>query len=114
MRSSNLFRVNVEPLGEARLIRASGELDMSTAPDLRHTLGAARDDGITAVLDLAEVTFIDSSGLHLLLEASRDSASSEWSFFIVRPSEVVKRLIAVSHTADLLTLVDPAPERVLG
>jgi anti-anti-sigma factor len=114
MRSPSLFRVTVEPLQEARLIRASGELDMNTAPTLSHQLQAARDDGITAVLDLSDVTFIDSTGLHLLLRASRDSAGSEWGFFIVRPSDAVQRLIALSRTADLLTLINPVPERVLG
>jgi anti-anti-sigma factor len=77
---------------------------MSTAPSPRQELHAARDECITAVLDLSDVTCIDSTGLHLLLEASRDSAGSGWGFFIVRPSDVVQRLI-VSHTADLLTLV---------
>ena len=43
MRRPNLFRVTVEPLDEARLIRASGELDMGTAPTLSHELQAARD-----------------------------------------------------------------------
>ena len=114
MRTPNLCRVTVEPLDEARLIRISGELDMSTAPTLSHELQAARDDGIAAVLDLSNVTLIDSTGLNLLLGASRDSAGSEWGFFIVRPSDVVQRLIALSRTADLLTLIDPARERVLG
>jgi anti-anti-sigma factor len=114
MRRPNLFRITVEPLDEAQLIRASGELDMSTSPTLGHELQAARDGGITAVLDLSDVRFIDSTGLRVLLGASRDSAGSEWGFFIVRPSDVVQRLIALSRTADLLTLIDPARDRVLG
>jgi anti-anti-sigma regulatory factor len=100
MASPDPLYVTVEPLDDASLVRVAGEIDVSTIAKLRRELYAAREEGAT--------------GLHLLLEASRDSAGSEWGFFILRPSHVVQRLIAVSGTADLLTLVDPAAERVLG
>jgi anti-sigma B factor antagonist len=108
------FRVTVEPLKDARLIRVAGEIDLSTVSALRRELDAARDEAATALLDLSDVTFIDSTGLHLLLEASHSSAVSDWALFVVRPSEAVQRLIELSGTADLLRLVDPTAERVLG
>jgi anti-anti-sigma factor len=114
MASPDLLRVTVEALEDARLIRAAGEVDVCTVAKLRRELDAARDEGSTALLDLSDVTFMDSTGLHLLLQASRESAETDWAFFILRPSDVVQRLIQVSRTADLLTLVDPAAERVLG
>jgi len=113
MRSPVPFHVTVEPLDDARLIRAAGELELSTAPALSQELDEARDTGATALLDLADVTFIDSSGLQLLLEASRQSAESDWAFFIVRTSEAVRRLVELSRTADLLTLADRDAQPVL-
>jgi anti-sigma B factor antagonist len=110
MHSPDLLRVTVQPLEDARLIRAAGELDMSTAPTLKHELEAARDEAVTAVLDLSDVTFIDSTGLHLLLNASRSAGRTDWSLFIVRPSTVVQRLIEISRTRDLLALVPPTAE----
>jgi anti-anti-sigma regulatory factor len=56
---------------------------------------------------------MDSTGLHLLLEASYTSAVSDWGFFVVRPSRPVQRLIEGSGTADLIMVVDPRAERVL-
>jgi hypothetical protein len=38
---------------------------------------------------MAEVTFIDSTGLHLLLDASHSADGNDWTFFIVRPSTAV-------------------------
>jgi anti-sigma B factor antagonist len=111
MHSPDLLRVTVEPLEDARLIRAAGELDMSSTPTLRHELEAARHDAVTALLDLSAVTFIDSTGLHLLLEASRGAGRTDWSFFIVRSSTAVQRLIEITHTGDLLALVEPADGR---
>jgi anti-anti-sigma factor len=107
MHGPDLLRVTIEPLEDTRLIRAAGELDMSTAPALRHELEAARDEAVTTLLDMAEVTFIDSTGLHLLLDASRRAERNDWSFFIVRPSAAVTRLVDVTCTRPLLALVEP-------
>jgi anti-anti-sigma factor len=69
-------------------------------------------EAVTVLLDLSGVTFIDSTGLHLLLEASHRSSVTDWAFFVVRPSEAVQRLIQVSGAADRLTLIDPTGERI--
>jgi anti-anti-sigma factor len=99
-----LLQITVEPLEEARIVRATGELDLSNAETLGRELDAAREEARTTLLDLSGVTFIDSSGLHLLLEASRSSAANGWAFSIVRPSEAVRRLISLSRTAEVLAL----------
>jgi anti-sigma B factor antagonist len=114
MANHDMLRVTVEPLEDAFLIRAAGEIDMSSVAALQRELDAARLEAVTVLLDLSGVRFIDSSGLHLLLRASHSSASSDWDFFLVRPSESVLRLIELSGTADMLAVVDPTAERVLG
>lgn len=110
----NLLRVTAEPLEDALLVRAAGEVDVSTIPVLRTELETARQEAVTVLLDLSEITFMDSSGLHLLLDLSQASAVSDWAFFIVRPSKAVQRLIEISGTADLLALVDSTRQRILA
>jgi len=77
------------------LIATAGELDLTTAPDLEAALlhGAP----YTALeLDLAGLTFIDSSGLRLLL-SERDRAHREGSAFtIIGASGPVARVFAIS------------------
>jgi anti-sigma B factor antagonist len=107
VRSIAVCKVTVEPLEDACVIRVAGELDASTAERLRAPLDAARADGLTTLVDLAGVTFIDSSGLRVLLEAARASDEHEWAWFIVRPSAAVLRLLELSGTAGLLPLVAP-------
>jgi anti-sigma B factor antagonist len=113
VRSIAVLRVTVEPLEDACVIRARGEFDSSTAELLRSPLDAARTDGVTALVDLAGVSFIDSAGLRVLLEAARASDRHEWPWFIVRPSPAVLRLVELSRTAPRLPLVTPqhAPVR---
>ncbi|WBP84546.1 STAS domain-containing protein [Kitasatospora cathayae] len=50
-------------------MRAGGEIDLATAPRLRHRLAAALEAHREVVLDLSEVTFMDCSGLRVLVQA---------------------------------------------
>ena len=104
------LRITLEPVEEACLIRVAGEIDYGNADALRSQLGDARESGDTTLLDLEQVQFIDSAGLHVLLDASRAVDSDLWPFFIVRPSAAVRRLVEVSGTADRLALVQADDE----
>ena len=107
MSSLALLRVTIEPLAEACLIRASGELDRSTAERLSSALDAARADGVTALLDLSAVSFIDSAGLRVLLRRARAADAHHCAWFIVGASSVVRRLVEVSGTGSQLPLAAP-------
>jgi anti-anti-sigma factor len=52
------------------ILRPKGDLDLATAPGLQQTLEKARATGKQIVVDMAEVSFIDSSGLRVLLSTS--------------------------------------------
>ena len=45
-------------------MRLVGEIDLSTVPDLRAMFDALAENGHVVAFDLAEITFMDSSGLH--------------------------------------------------
>ena len=107
-----LFRVTVERLEKTCLVRASGELDRSTADRLSSALDAARADGVTALLDLSAVSFIDTAGLRVLLRAARASDAHDWAWFIVQASSVVWRLVELSGTGSQLPLVAPPSMRI--
>jgi len=66
MASPDVLQVTVEPLDDASVVRVDGEIDLSTTPKLRRELDAARAEGVTVLLDLSDVTFIDSTGLMIV------------------------------------------------
>ena len=51
-------------------IRLAGELDMSTASQLHEVLDVAVADGGTILVDVSEVTFMDSTGINSFLRAA--------------------------------------------
>lgn len=77
-------------------MRLVGEIDMSNADGLAAILRAEGEKSWELKLDLSDVTFMDSSGLQVLLDLSTSQA-----LVIVRPSEAVRRLfeVAIPHGA---------------
>ena len=53
------------------VVEFEGELDIVTVGELRERLDEAMAEQVPVVLDLAECTFIDSNGIHLLLDVAR-------------------------------------------
>ena len=70
-------RIESQRQGEVHVVRVEGELDLSGAPDLELALSEAEGtEASLIVLDLEQLTFIDSEGLEILLRASRRSATN--------------------------------------
>jgi anti-anti-sigma factor len=53
------------------LVRVAGEIDLATAPELDRELRRAQRTAGVVVLDLTAVSFMDCSGLHVILDARR-------------------------------------------
>jgi anti-anti-sigma factor len=82
----------------------SGELDPSTAPTLDDAVGAAlASEGVDQVLlDLAAVSFIDSSGLSALLTAHTSGEATGITVAVTNPSAHCQRLLTLSNLTHLL------------
>lgn len=95
------LRVGSEVLSGWRVIAVAGELDIDTVPLLATRL----DEDVTgdrAVLDLAEVTFMDSTGLALVLDWHRRLGEKGGTLRIAAPQAPVMRLFALADVADVL------------
>lgn len=77
----------------AVVVRLAGEIDMSSAHLLTSQLAELATQRISAViLDATQVTFIDSTGLHALVEGKRTLHDHEVQIFLV-PSRQVRRVL---------------------
>jgi len=79
-----------------------GELDIATAPELVQMLARLRHHGHAVIVDLAEVTFMDSTGLTTLMDAHQRARSTGWSFAARRPSPAVRRVFDLAGVGRLL------------
>jgi anti-anti-sigma factor len=93
--STDDARLDVTTDVDGALVLA-GEIDSYTAPELSERLDA---DPSLVVLDLTEVTFIDSSGLRVLVEGHRRRVEAGSSLTLRSPSAAVQRLLEISGLA---------------
>src|SRR3954468_3770530 len=107
------FSVSEEAVDErTQVIAVSGELDSGAHPLLTARVGRAIGAGKThLVIDLAEATFLDSTGLSALLGYARRLRSPGAGFaVVVAPASQPFGRFDVSHTRDILTVCDSRDE----
>jgi len=85
-----------------------GELDVATAPALKAALWGAQVFAQLVVVDLAGVDFIDSAGVHVLVDATETAALRHRRLMILHSSDMVRRVFALTDTRRLLDVMDPA------
>jgi anti-sigma B factor antagonist len=88
--------------GSPSVVLVSGELDVAAAPELKTCLaGLAHDD---VALDLAAVTFMDSSGISVLIAAHRQSADLGRRFTLRSLSPAVAKVLKITGVDEVLTI----------
>jgi anti-anti-sigma factor len=103
-----LFEVTVQRDDEVATITVSGELDLATVPQLSAAV-AEHDDAGLLVLDLNAVTFIDSTGVRVLIEADHSCARSGSRLVVLTGDGPVRRILDLCDLNDRLTLVTDHP-----
>jgi len=101
--------------GTPPVVALRGELDVATVPKFRDALSPlAEDDSVTCVVvDLVEVTFIDSTGLMTLLNALRRMVRRDARLVIACSNPTVLRLFEATRTDATFDIV-PTREQALG
>jgi anti-sigma B factor antagonist len=98
------FEVRVAEDGETTKLSLRGELDLAKAPELKDGLDRALGDGAAeVVVDLSELTFIDSTGIALLVLAKRGDRGGRLCF-LPSNSDAVSRVLALTGINETLGL----------
>lgn len=82
-------------------LELKGEFDLGVVDGVRAALaGADRDAPARIVIDISGLTFMDSSGLALLVEARQAAAAAGRQFAITQPHGQVQRLFQLTGMLD--------------
>jgi anti-anti-sigma factor len=82
--------------GERTILAVGGEIDLQTAGALRAQVDELDVAHRTLVLDLGEVTFLDSSGLGALLGIKKQQDRSGGRLLLTRVPDSVGRIISIT------------------
>jgi anti-sigma B factor antagonist len=100
------FEVRVQrSAGRIRVV-PRGELDLATAPQLERDVQAVRDGAEDVVLDLSQLTFIDSSGLRALIALDERAKAEGWRLSLVDPAPATQTIFRVSGVDKHLPFVE--------
>ena len=84
-------------------VALSGRLDTTTAPQLESELKASLEGVQTLVLDFAELTYLSSAGLRVLLGAQK-IMNKQGSMRVKNVNETIQEIFEVTGFCDILTV----------
>jgi len=90
------LEISSEITDEKAIIRIEGEVDVSNASELRDALDTALADGAKKVeADFAEVAYIDSTGIGVLVGAAHRAQESGSVLVVASPQKNVERVFTL-------------------
>ena len=94
-------------VGHRVVLAVAGEIDMDTADQLHAAVDEALDGGARELwIDLTETTFMDSSGIHVLLETRTRLRALERRLAVICPPGDVRHVLEVAGLDGALPLYD--------
>jgi anti-anti-sigma factor len=112
-----LLDCHVNEASVASIVHPHGEIDLSTVPILRGALGEAVALGRHVIVDLADVTFIDSTGFREFLIHRRVCRENERLMVLVNPRDRVRHVIETLNFFQMIPVfpsMDAAQDSLKG
>ena len=98
--------ITTDQTAEAATIRVEGEVDVSCADDLREELSLALDGAPGHIeVDLGSMSYIDSTGIGVLVGFAHRASDEGVAFSLVDPQPNVARVLALLGLLDELNVV---------
>ena len=109
------MNIQREDQGSAVVFVIDGQVDMHTSPALRSELKSAlQAKASPVVVDLGEVSFIDSSGLATLIEALQAVSKYGGKLRLARLTPAVKNLFRLSNLTSIFDIRETREEALEG
>jgi anti-sigma B factor antagonist len=106
--ASSRLTIDTKHERERVVVTMAGEVDLSTAPQARSVVVQLRASGSRdIVVDLRGVSFLDATGLHLLLDEQAACSREGVAFAIVDGAQPVGRVLGLCGLADRFPRVVP-------
>ena len=97
------MEIKTKSEGSTLTISVSGRVDTVTAPELE--AGLKFGDAKCVVLDIAEVPYMSSAGLRLLLTSHKAMAAKGGRLEIVNVQSAVREVLEITGFSDILNIV---------
>ena len=100
-----MIEIDTQDLGNGTLVRLKGEVDLSNSPLVRESLIELTQGKVAAiVVDLAEVSYMDSSGIATLVEGLQEANSYGGKFRLASLSPKVRQVFELARLQDVFDI----------
>jgi anti-anti-sigma factor len=100
--------IRSERQGGTAVVAPAGELDIATAGLLEQALAvAAASDAPQIILDLSGLTFMDSTGLRIVLDFNERCGGEHGRLGVIAGAPAVERLLDIVGLRERLPLISP-------
>jgi anti-sigma B factor antagonist len=96
------FGAATSVVGQCAAVALSGECDLAARDECTATLMTAVQTAPTVVVDLAALTFLDSTGVHALVTAHRAAVERGGRLSVVNAAGPVAHVLHITGVAGLL------------
>ena len=104
-RPDAVFETDARQMGDVVVVSVTGELDMASAAALYRAVDRAQDRG-QIVVDLRDLTFIDSTGIRALIEVYSAGQNGHSTVSFIRGQAHVQRVLQMAGVEGLLAWVE--------
>ena len=101
------MQIATTPGSDRNVITVSGEVDLATSPDLDAALIAGLDSGAgSLVVDLTDVSFMDSSGLGVIVRGLKRCREADKDLDLVITNERVLKVFGITGLDQVIPIHD--------
>lgn len=88
--------IEIQPGQERVIVAVAGEIDIATVAELRERLFELAESNQSVIVDLSQVSFVDSTGLGALVGAAKRAAAHGGTLHVVGARPAVRQLFRVT------------------
>lgn len=98
--------INSEKRGNAVIVTPVGDIDLAGSPTLRAELKKLQTGAALTVINLAQVPYMDSSGVATLVEAMQIARRSNSKLVLCAMQDRVRSIFEIARLNTVFTIVD--------
>jgi anti-sigma B factor antagonist len=107
-------KVSFREQGNTRIVDVAGAVDLDAAPLLRQHLFEALGQAPKVALNLAAISFIETSGIAVLLEALLESQRRHGQFLVFGMNTAVRDDFRIAHVAKVFQVAGPEEQALIA
>jgi anti-sigma B factor antagonist len=108
------MNINTKDKEQYTVIEFEGEVDLSCSPDARRSILSNLEENKNLLVDLAKVSYIDSSGVASLVEGYQTAKKQSLSFGLVGVSDAAMSVLKLARLDQVFPIFDTTEEYEKG